>query len=62
METVTVKAVNPQYDGFVRGFRFVNGVAHDVPVKEAETMVKEFGLIIEKPAPVVKAKRKAKGE
>ncbi len=43
METVKVKTRYPHYSGYIRGFKFTNGEA-DVPEKDAEIMVKEFGV------------------
>jgi hypothetical protein len=70
VEKVTLKAKNKHYEGFVRGFRFKNGEALDVPLKDAEIMEKSFGVYIVKPEqpkeeekPKVKrSARKKKGE
>lgn len=63
-ELVTVQSQNKFYAGYVRGFRFVNGKAINVPKKEAEVMVKEFGFEIVEPEAPKKAKtsRKKQGE
>jgi hypothetical protein len=50
MEKVTVKTINPQYSGYVRGFKFLKGTA-EVPLKDAEAM-KEFKIEIVKPKAV----------
>ena len=69
MELVKVKTKNPLYEGYVRGFKFNQGVA-EVPLADAEAM-KEFGIeivqaeVAEKPEEVVKPKkapRKKAGE
>jgi hypothetical protein len=56
MEKVTVKTKNPHYNGYIRGFRFVNGEAKDVPREDAEFMVEQFGVeIVEPEKPKVEA-------
>jgi hypothetical protein len=44
---VTVKTKNPHYDGYIKGVRFVNGVA-EVSVELAEKLV-EFDVSFDKP-------------
>lgn len=53
MKKVTVKAKNPQYNGFVRGYQFHHGIASDVPLEDAIAM-KEFGIEILEDKPEVK--------
>lgn len=69
MEKVTLKAKSETYGGYVRGYRFVNGEAKDVPLEEAKVMEEAFGVSIvqpeqpkeEKPKPK-RSPRKKKGE
>lgn len=69
MEKVTVKAKSPHFYGYVRGYRFDNGVALDVPVKEAKVLVERFGFSYDEPvkpeeetAKPKRSPRKKKGE
>ncbi|MDF2010201.1 hypothetical protein [Priestia megaterium] len=66
MEKVVVKTVNPHYEGYIRGYRFVRGEA-EVPVHDAEVMKTEFGFSIVQPEQPKEEKakrspRKKKGE
>jgi hypothetical protein len=62
MEKVTVKAKNPHYDGYMFGYKFFNGVAKEVPLKDAEYMAKNFGVEIVKPEQPKEEPEKVKEE